>query len=89
MAVGGLPVLRSGAQTPVRTDQGNVILDCHFGPIDDPTLLAQHLSAIPGILGHGLFLDEVDALYIADRGVVDRIERPVAAATQKDRMAGN
>jgi ribose 5-phosphate isomerase A len=77
-AIGGLPILRQAAEALYRTDQGNIILDCRFGPVDDPAALAAHLSAIPGVLGHGLFLDEIDALYVADRGVVDRIERPVA-----------
>jgi ribose 5-phosphate isomerase A len=88
-AVGGLPILRGGEDSPARTDQGNIILDCSFGPIDDPTLLAQRLSSIAGVMGHGLFLDEVDALYVANEGVVDRIERPVVAETQKDSMTGN
>jgi ribose 5-phosphate isomerase A len=88
-AVGGLPSLRGGDETPTLTDQGNIILDCTFGPIDDPALLAARLSSIPGVMGHGLFVNEIDALYIADGGVVDRIERPVVAATQKDSMRGN
>jgi ribose 5-phosphate isomerase A len=47
-----------------RTDQGNFILDCRFGAIEDPRALAAALSAIPGLLGHGLFLDEIDAAYV-------------------------
>jgi ribose 5-phosphate isomerase A len=88
-AVGGLPTLRGGEDDPTRTDQGNIILDCRFGPIDDPKVLAQRLSSIPGVMGHGLFVDEVDALYVANDGAVDRIERPVADPTQKDRIARN
>jgi ribose 5-phosphate isomerase A len=80
-ACGGLPIVRGGDDTPTLTDQDNIILDCNFGPIDDPALLAQRLSAIPGVMGHGLFLVEVDALYVAAAGVVDRIERPVVVAT--------
>lgn len=38
------------------TDQGNLILDCAFGPITQPTALAALLSARAGIVGHGLFL---------------------------------
>jgi ribose 5-phosphate isomerase A len=37
--------------------------------------VAVALSAIPGVLGHGLFLREVDSAYIADRGAVERFER--------------
>lgn len=57
------------------TDNGNLILDARFGQIDDPRALAAAIDAVPGALGHGLFLDEVDAAYVADAGVVTRIER--------------
>lgn len=53
------------------TDQNNPVLDCRFDSIDDPKALAAALSAIPGLLGHGLFLDEIDAAYVGTRdGVV-------------------
>jgi len=47
-----------------RTDQDNLVLDCRFGAIDRPEALAAALSAIPGVLGHGLFLDEIDVAYV-------------------------
>ncbi len=80
-AIGGRPTLRESDGGPYRTDQGNIVLDCRFGAIADPAALAARLSAIPGVMGHGLFLDEVDALYVAEGGVVERIERPVVAST--------
>ena len=70
-ALGGKPELRSGFVT----DQGNRILDCRF-PLDvNHRALAVEIDAIPGALGHGLFLDEVAAAYIAIDGVVTRLER--------------
>jgi len=39
-----------------RSDQGNVILDCEFGPIDDCKSIDRHLKSRAGIVGHGLFL---------------------------------
>jgi ribose 5-phosphate isomerase A len=39
-----------------RTDQGDLILDCHFGPISDPAHLSARLSERAGIVEHGLFL---------------------------------
>ncbi len=39
-----------------KTDQGNLLLDCRFGPIADPPRLAALLEARAGIVGHGLFL---------------------------------
>jgi len=54
---------------PFRTDQGNAVIDCRFAAIAAPERLAEALSSIPGILGHGLFLTEIDAVYVggADR----------------------
>ncbi|MFK3890084.1 ribose-5-phosphate isomerase RpiA [Sphingomonas sp. NPDC079357] len=57
------------------TDNGNLVLDAHFSLFPDARALATALDATPGVLGHGLFLDEVDATYVADRGVVTRLER--------------
>ncbi len=74
--IGAAPTVRDN----YRTDQGNLVVDCHFGLIDDPRATAALLAAIPGILGHGLFLDEVDAAYIAANSVVTRLERAGASA---------
>ncbi|RXD03628.1 ribose-5-phosphate isomerase RpiA [Sphingomonas sp. UV9] len=73
---GAAPVIRA----KYRTDQGNLVVDCHFATLEDPRATAAMLAAIPGILGHGLFLDEVDAAYIATNGVVTRLERSGASA---------
>jgi len=73
-----------GAEVRLReggTDNGNLILDARFGRIDDPRALAAAINAVPGALGHGLFLGEVDAAYVADGGVVTRIERGAAPVT--------
>jgi ribose 5-phosphate isomerase A len=74
--MGGAPLVRAN----YRTDQGNLVADCRFATLDAPHALAAALAAIPGILGHGLFLDEVDAAYIAENGLVTRLERLVASA---------
>ena len=58
-----------------RTDNGNLIADCYGWRGLAPAALAAALQAIPGVVGHGLFLDEVDAAYIADGGQVERLER--------------
>ncbi len=46
------------------TDNGNHILDCAFGVIDDPDALDDSLKLVPGVVEHGLFLG------IADLGIV-------------------
>ena len=46
---------RSG-DGPWITDEGNVILDCHCGLIDEPEELAAEIRNIVGVVEHGLFL---------------------------------
>jgi ribose 5-phosphate isomerase A len=77
--LGARVMLRMKDGAPYRTDQDNLILDCHFGPIADPQTLAERLSAIPGMLGHGLFVSEMDALYVAENGSATLIERTGSA----------
>jgi ribose 5-phosphate isomerase A len=53
------------AGAPFRTDQGNHILDCRFGPLPDPAALAATLAARAGIVEHGLFLSLATDLFVA------------------------
>jgi ribose 5-phosphate isomerase A len=58
------------AQSPFRTDEGHLILDCVFGPIEQPRELAARLEARAGIVEHGLFLRmATDVLVGAEDGV--------------------
>jgi ribose 5-phosphate isomerase A len=67
--LGARPVVRAGPDgAPFRTDQGNLILDCTFGPISNPGVLAQQLAARAGIVEHGLFLGLTTDLIVADVG---------------------
>ena len=47
------------------TDGGHLLLDCHFGRIDDPAGLAAALVAIPGVVEHGLFIGIAKAVICA------------------------
>jgi len=70
--LGGEPSLRRAANKdgPVVTDNGNLVVDCDFGAIDDPTELAPSLSRIPGVVEHGLFVGRTSTVYIgSDEGV--------------------
>lgn len=60
---------RDGA--PFRTDQGNLILDCAFGPIERPEELAARLEARAGIVAHGLFIGLTSELVVAGLGGVE------------------
>ena len=63
---GGEPTLRAAERKdgPVVTDNGNLVLDCVFEGIDDPAGLAADLSAIPGVVEHGLFVELADAVVV-------------------------
>lgn len=52
------------AGKPFITDEGNRILDCHFGQIPDPPTLAHTLSEIPGVVEHGLFINLADLVLL-------------------------
>ncbi|AAM29769.1 ribose 5-phosphate isomerase A [Methanosarcina mazei] len=75
--LGGEPRLRSAVKKdgPVITDNGNFVLDVEFGVIKDPEALALQLSAVPGVVEHGIF-SNVDELYIGKKdGSVKIISR--------------
>jgi ribose 5-phosphate isomerase A len=70
---GGDPALRRADRKdgPVVTDNGNVVLDCTFDTIDDPVALANALSATPGIVEHGLFVDLATTVHVGTDDGVD------------------
>jgi len=50
---------------PFITDNGNFILDCHFGSIDAPEELDEALKLVPGVVENGLFIGIADLAIIA------------------------
>jgi ribose 5-phosphate isomerase A len=63
-------VIRVRDGKPFVTDNGNLILDCACGRIDEPARLALLLSVIPGVVEHGLFIGMASvALLGSDAGV--------------------
>jgi ribose 5-phosphate isomerase A len=54
--VGDLTLRRNADGTPFLTDGGHLILDGHFGQIDQPERLATALKSLPGVVEHGLFV---------------------------------
>jgi ribose 5-phosphate isomerase A len=70
-SLGARPVLRQNANgTSFKTDHGNLILDCHFGPISDPAQLAAQLNERAGIVEHGLFLGlATDVIVASEEGI--------------------
>ncbi len=65
-SLGGTAALRRGADgAPFGTDNGNWVLDCQFGPLDDPAALAARLEARAGIVAHGLFIGLASDVIVA------------------------
>lgn len=72
-ALGGQPSLRAAERKdgPVVTDDGNLVLDCEFGTVEDPADLTADLSALPGVVEHGLFVGMADEVVV---GTEDGVE---------------
>ena len=49
------------------TDEGNVILDCDFGIMEQPEEIAVKLERRAGIVEHGLFIDIADVVIVAEK----------------------
>lgn len=71
--LGGEPELRDAERKdgPVVTENANLVIDCAFGPIADPAGLASDLSAVPGVVEHGLFVGLADDVVV---GTADGVE---------------
>jgi ribose 5-phosphate isomerase A len=73
VALDGTPELRAAERKdgPVVTDNGNLVVDCAFGAIADAEALAADLSALPGVVEHGLFVGLADEIHVGSEDAVD------------------
>jgi ribose 5-phosphate isomerase A len=60
------PVLWMDGEKPGVTDNGNNILDCGIGPLEDPHMAEEQLLMVPGVVGTGLFLGLADVVLVGD-----------------------
>ncbi len=82
----GSPVLRcADGGAPFVTDEGNYVLDCAYGKIDDPRELAHRLDGIVGVVEHGLFIDMADVVVVGRDGRTEVIERGSAPGNEPER----
>ena len=74
---GGKAFLREGKGKvgPVVTDNGNVIIDASFGPINDAAELEKKLKMIPGVVETGLFIGLANIAYIGTPSRVETIKK--------------
>jgi len=75
-SLGASVVLRESSDgAPFRTDQGNLLLDCSFGPISEPIRLATKLSQRAGVVEHGLFLGLATDVIVATDQAIRHLKR--------------
>jgi ribose 5-phosphate isomerase A len=68
------PRRRGNAQTI--TDNGNTIVDCQTGLLDNAADLAARLQALPGVVDHGLFLGMATLVVVAHTDGRVTLHRP-------------
>ncbi|MDF7674298.1 ribose-5-phosphate isomerase RpiA [Acetobacteraceae bacterium ESL0709] len=54
------------------TDNGNYVLDCSFGLIEDAAALAERLDSIVGVVEHGLFVGMTQDVIIAREDEIEQ-----------------
>jgi ribose 5-phosphate isomerase A len=73
--LGGDPSLRyaEAKDGPLFTANGNLIVDCDFGEVENPDEQATELARVPGAQEHGLFVDMVDEVVYGTAEGVDSV----------------
>ncbi len=71
----GSSSIRKSQNTNFITDSGNYIYDFSLGSIEEPYIVDQLLNSIPGVIGHGLFIDLADIVIIADEESVEILSK--------------
>lgn len=64
---------KNNPSQPFITDEGNIILDCFIGPIDNPQSLAQTIIQQPGVVEHGLFLGMAARVILAGENGIEEL----------------
>jgi len=67
------PELRVSGKSNFRTDGGHFIADLHTGLIEDPYELDNQLKMISGVIEHGLFLNLINKVVVANDDIADII----------------
>ncbi|MGB9756736.1 MAG: ribose 5-phosphate isomerase A [Candidatus Bathyarchaeales archaeon] len=75
--IGGKPILREGIKKvgPILTDNGNFIIDAHFGLIKNPEELEHKLKTLPGIVETGLFIKIASEVYVGKSSGVEKLKK--------------
>ena len=73
--VGGRAVVRASGGKDYLTDNGNLIFDTHFAPIEDPAATDAAIRRVPGVVDTGIFLGMADVVLVGERGAVRELKR--------------
>jgi ribose 5-phosphate isomerase A len=73
---GAAPIRKAANGHAFVTDGGHWLLDAQLQRIPDPKTLAARLSAVPGVMEHGLFIGLAGTAIVAGPDGVRLIERP-------------
>jgi len=74
-SLGAVVTLRAKDGRPVATDQGNLLLDAAFGPMENPAAIAGQLNGRAGIVEHGLFLGLAHDVIVAGKDGIRHLKR--------------
>jgi ribose 5-phosphate isomerase A len=64
--LGAAPRLRATGSKTFITDNGNYIIDCSFGLINDPAGLDEKINHITGVVDNGLFVNRADIVIVGN-----------------------
>lgn len=85
-ALGARPSLRTHRDgQPYTTDGGHYIMNCAFGPMDNPQEVADRLDHVVGVVEHGLFLDFATEALVAGPGGVYILKKDPPRSRAADR----
>ncbi|MCM3519835.1 ribose-5-phosphate isomerase RpiA [Staphylococcus xylosus] len=73
-SLGGVSTLRNFYNQPYVTDNGNYILDCDFGFIDNPGNLEKNLNSIIGVVDSGLFINMTNKVLVSDEHSIKTLD---------------
>jgi len=73
--LGGVSTLRKKEDQIFVSDNGNYILDCSFGPIDDAVTLHERLIQLVGVIDTGIFAGMADKVIVARYGEIELYSR--------------
>jgi ribose 5-phosphate isomerase A len=67
------PTIRLKGDKPFITDNGNIIVDCHFNEIISPAALHEEINSIPGVVDNGLFIKMTSTIIIGNENGTTRL----------------